>query len=548
LTDQIPQPPSILESVRSLLDKLGQPMSERGAYLLIAKTIKELAGSDYGAVLVYEKNTNRLLLGAVEGYTAGESISLPEVALPERLLKVMSGASRSISVCMSRSSGDFPKEVFPLIDLFEVETAVVSSVFFESRVIGFLVVGWKKGSAQIPPECEETQGLIADSLAIALNNTRKTGLLRRSVEEKDRILSLAPIAILSLDPKGIIRSVNNQMLKFLERKSEDELVGTSVFELGVMNRSGLDALVMQGMEGHPAEKMDVHFVPSQDRAFYLHAKVTPLVSETGDMEGVLLVAMDTSSKVRLENQLERSYEKLTQTYQELERVTKMKSQFIDVVSHELRTPLTVMRGYIDLIESEYAQKLEPKFAQKIRIIKANTDKLYSLVESMLDVSRLEKGSMEIHPEPVRVDAVLEDVTNHRRDEASAKNQSLALEIEGELPLIMGDRRRLRDVFNSLVDNAIKYTPEGGKIQVGSRDEGKLIHVWVKDNGVGIPLENLGRIFDRFYIVASNDLSHPDGRIGLSLPISKGVIEAHGGRLWVESQVGKGSVFHVDLPK
>jgi signal transduction histidine kinase len=84
--------------------------------------------------------------------------------------------------------------------------------------------------------------------------------------------------------------------------------------------------------------------------------------------------------------------------------------------------------------------------------------------------------------------------------------------------------------------------------VSARDEGRMIHVWVKDNGVGIPLENLGKIFDRFHIVTSNDLSHQVDRLGLGLPISKGIVEAHGGRIWVESQVGKGSVFHVDLPK
>jgi signal transduction histidine kinase len=258
--------------------------------------------------------------------------------------------------------------------------------------------------------------------------------------------------------------------------------------------------------------------------------------------------MDVTSKIRLQNQLERSYEKLTQTYQELERVTKMKTQFIDVVSHELRTPLTVMRGYIDLVESEYSAKLEPKFTSRLKIIKANTDKLYALVESMLDVSRLEKGSLQIHLEPVRVDVILEEIVQTRVHDAEEKKQSLTLEVEGKLPLIMADRRRLKDVFNSLVDNAIKYTQDSGRIQVSARDEGRMIHVWVKDNGVGIPLENLGNIFDRFHIVTSNELSHQVNRLGLGLPIAKGIVEAHGGRMWVESQVGKGTVFHVDLPK
>ena len=184
----------------------------------------------------------------------------------------------------------------------------------------------------------------------------------------------------------------------------------------------------------------------------------------------------------------------------------------------------------------------------LKTIRANTDKLYALVESMLDVSRLEKGSLQINVEPTKIDTILEEAVKARSHDAVEKKQSMSLEVEGELPLINADRRRIRDVFNNILDNSIKYTGEGGRVQIGERGEGKIIHVCIRDNGVGIPLENLGKIFDRFYIVASDDLSHQVNRIGLSLPISKGIVEAHGGRLWVESQVGKGSVFHISLPK
>jgi signal transduction histidine kinase len=327
-----------------------------------------------------------------------------------------------------------------------------------------------------------------------------------------------------------------------------DLLGTSVFENRVIMKSGIDQLLAQGMEGHDGEKIDVHVVPSTDKAFYLHCKVTAIRSANGAVERVLLVAMDTSSKVRLQNQLERSYERLTQTFQELERVTKMKSQFIDVVSHELRTPITVLRGYIDLVESDYASKLDRKFASRLGIIKANTDKLYNLVESMLDVSRLEKGSLQIHPEGMRLDTMLEEIAEARKGDYMEKKQSLVFDIDAGLSPVMADRRRLKDVFNNLIDNAIKYTQEGGRIQVGARDEGKMVHLWVKDNGTGIPLDKLGSLFETFHIITSHDLSHQVNRLGLGLPISKGIVEAHGGRIWVESQVGKGSVFHVEIPK
>jgi PAS domain S-box-containing protein len=413
---------------------------------------------------------------------------------------------------------------------------------------GYIAVANKIDSPGFSPDAEAALSAITYAVSFFLEDLKINIRLNAAKKQTDRILSHAPIGIFICDPKGIFESVNRQMLLMLDRESEGELVGTSVFELPLIAKSGLDALLMQGMEGHDGERADVHVVPRSDKALYLHVKVTSLKSERGEIDAILFVAMDVTSKIRLQNQLERSYEKLTQTYQELERVTKMKTQFIDVVSHELRTPLTVMRGYIDLVESEYSSKLDPKFSSRLKIIKTNTDKLYALVENMLDVSRLEKGSLQIHLEPLRIDAILEEIIQTRVHDAEEKKQSLTLEVEGRLPLIMADRRRIKDVFNSLVDNAIKYTQDGGRIQVNSRDEGRMIHVWVKDNGVGIPLENLGKIFDRFHIVASNDLSHQVNRLGLGLPIAKGIVEAHGGRVWVESQVGKGSVFHVDLPK
>lgn len=517
------------------------------AFSIIAGELKEIIGADYSAIALVEPLSTTLKLMGVSGVSLPKGSVLPSISVDElyrRKLIDMKGPTAT----RFNSYAELPGVTHDIASALGIETAVICTIQIHGDFLGYIAIASKKESPPFPPDAESLLVSISDYFAIVVENVRASMDFRRSMEETQRLLSLAPIGIFTCDSKGIFRSINKQMLTILDKGSEEDVVGTSVFEVPEIIKSGLDALITQGMEGHEGEKPDVHIVPRADRAFYLHAKVTPIRSSSGAVESVLFVAMDVSSKVRLQNQLERSYEKLTQTFQELERVTKMKTQFIDVVSHELRTPLTVMRGYIDLVESEYAPKLDSKFASRLGIIKVNTDRLYTLVESMLDVSRLEKGSLQIHLEPAKVDTLLEEVVNMRMKDAEEKKQSLALDIEGKLPLIMADRRRLKDVFTNILDNAIKYTQEGGRIQVGARDEGKMLHVWVKDNGIGIPLENLGKIFDRFNIVTSNDLSHQVDRLGLGLPISKGIVEAHGGRIWIESQVGKGSVFHIDLPK
>jgi len=545
--DELNQRLAVLETINRIHSKLTCAMSFEEGLAAIASELKALVGSDYVALALIQPDTSRLRIVDDTGQSISDIGGMPVVDFYEYVKKRMAESGQPLALRFD-SRSEINGMAYEVAKYYEIDKAIVCSILLRGKYLGYLAVANKKGGPDFAPETDQVLATIAGDVAIAVDSIRASMEVRRAKAEAERMFSIAPIGIMTCDAKGIFTSVNEHMAKLFDKNAEEEIVGTSVFELPLVAKSGLDTIIMQGMEGIEGEKTGVHIVPRADKAFYVHVKVRPIKNEPGDVVGVLMVAMDTTSKVRLENQLERSYEKLTQTYQELERVAKMKSQFIDVVSHELRTPLTVMRGYIDLLDSEYASKLEPKFASRLKIIKANTDKLYSLVESMLDMSRLEKGSLQIHPEPIRIDAILEEIVKARERDVEEKRQVLALEVESKLPLIMGDRRRLKDVFSNIVDNAIKYTPEDGRIQVGARDEGKIIHVWFKDNGIGIPLEQLGKIFDMFHIVTSNELSHQVNRLGLGLPISKGIIEAHGGRIWVESQVGKGSVFHVDLPK
>lgn len=530
-----------------LSDKMRKAGGGDESFVIISDELRAITGADFAAILVYDSDRGLLRVAGMSGASGDWWKSLPMVKSDELVRRRIIQSGELVAYRFEKPD-EIPASFGDLISRLEVEKVMVAPVMHGDEFLGYFTLGNKKGRPDFDQAAERLISGLSVALAMVIDNVKLNNVLRRSRDETENLLNIAPIGILRCDSKGIFKSVNQQLLKMLDKKSPEELIGTSVFELPVMGKSGLDALIIQAMEGHEGEKADVHIVTRPDRAVYLHVKVTPVRSEGGELGEILLVAMDTTSKVRLQNQLERSYEKLTQTYQELERVAKMKTQFIDVVSHELRTPLTVMRGYIDLMETEYSAKLEPKFTARLKTIKANTDRLYSLVENMLDVSRLEKGSLQIASEPVRLDALLEELVQTRKHDTEHKKQTMTIEIEGRLPLIMADRRRLKDVFNNIVDNAIRYTQEGGRIQVCARDEGKMVHVWVRDNGVGIPLENLARIFDRFHIITSNDLSHQVDRLGLGLPISKGIVEAHGGRIWVESQVGKGSVFHVDLPK
>lgn len=547
MANSTPKYAETLDMLFDLSDRLRKAPSSEAAFIVIAEKLKEVSGSDFSAVITLDSERRLLKVVGAAGMPSeiwrSHSGLTPDEAFRRRLT-----SSPELKAFRIDDISQMPESQREIYESLGLGSFLICPVVHRGEFLGYLALANKKGNKRFDELSERIITGLSVSLAMMIDNVNLNAKLRSSRDETEGLLSTAPIGILRCDARGIFKAINRQMLDMLDKRTEDGILGTSVFEMPLISRSGLDSLIMQAMEGRESEKADVHIVTRPDRALYLHVKATPVKSEDGEVREILVVAMDVSAKVRLQNQLERSYEKLTQAYQELERVDKMKTHFIDVVSHELRTPLTVMRGYIDLMESEYTARLDPKFASRLKTIKSNTDRLYSLVESMLDVSRLEKGSLQINPEPVKLDSILEEIVQLRRREADDKKQTLTLEIDGALPLVMADRRRLKDVFNNIVDNAIKYTQEGGRVQVCARDEGKVVHIWIKDNGIGIPLENIGKLFDKFHIVTSNDLSHQVDRLGMGLPISKGIVEAHGGRIWVESQVGRGSVFHVDLPK
>jgi len=362
------------------------------------------------------------------------------------------------------------------------------------------------------------------------------------------VFELAPIGIIICDEDGSVISANNQALLILGCGPDtDALIGGNLVSGDAFKNSGLDTVIKRAIAGEQVDIENLRFRCPSGKSVYLDVRFRSTRSKNGRSRVIGILA-DVTQRIRLQQQLERSYRSLTEAYEELQRIDKMKTRFIDTVSHELRTPLTVMRGYLEMLESGYSDKIDQKVMGKIKAIRANTERLYDLVETMLDVARIEQGAMEIIKQEASIKNLIEEVVASQQGLAHDKHQEITLVLQGELSSAMFDYRKMKDALRNVLNNAIRYTPEGGKIQVGAADEGKMIHIWVKDNGIGIPTSELERIFDRFHIVVAKELSHQVDRMGLGLPMAKGIVDAHGGKIWVESEVGKGSIFHIHIPK
>jgi two-component system OmpR family sensor kinase len=231
--------------------------------------------------------------------------------------------------------------------------------------------------------------------------------------------------------------------------------------------------------------------------------------------------------------------------QQVRTSQQVQRDFLANVSHELKTPLTSIQGFAQaMLDGAVAD--DDSRNRAAQVIYDESDRLRRLVEDLLDLARLDAGQIEFVRQPVNVEALLKSVVDKLVLPAGEKNVELVDRVS-DLPTMVGDGDRLAQVFMNLVDNAIKHTPEGGKVVVRGDTASGWISIHVDDSGAGIPSEDLSRIFERFYQVDKARSGGKGRGVGLGLAISRQIVEAHGGRIVAQSSVGKGSRFTVQLP-
>jgi len=228
------------------------------------------------------------------------------------------------------------------------------------------------------------------------------------------------------------------------------------------------------------------------------------------------------------------------------QVERIKSEFVSMVSHELRTPMTSIKGYIDLLYKEMVGPVSEPQKRFLQIVKENADRLTSLVNDLLDISRIDTGRVSLSIEAKDPLVIVDNVLRDLRPNARERHQTLYNEIKEALPLVRVDPARMTQILTNLVSNAIKYTPTGGWVKVTAQVQGEMVHIHVTDNGIGISKEDQEKLFSRFFR-ADDELVRASNGTGLGLSIAKSFTELHGGQLWFTSELGKGTTFSFSLP-
>lgn len=274
-------------------------------------------------------------------------------------------------------------------------------------------------------------------------------------------------------------------------------------------------------------------------------------SDYSQIDIEVIKALASIAAIAIENsilfmQMRNKTSELENAYEDLKEADYLKSEFVTIASHELRSPLTTIKGYVEIIKDGILGEVQPKIKEKLNIIEREIKNLTLLADDLLDLSRIESKKYPIAKRRFNIKRLVGEVVEDHEINIENKSIRVKINIPKELKYIVADRSAIKRVLNNLIDNAIKNNIINGFVYIVIKKEKGRIHFIIKDTGIGISKKELARIFEKFFI-AESSLSRGRKGIGLGLSIVKGLIEAHEGEVWAESQINKGSEFHFTIP-
>ncbi|MEA3346122.1 MAG: ATP-binding protein [Chloroflexota bacterium] len=370
----------------------------------------------------------------------------------------------------------------------------------------------------------------ANQAAIAVHNARLYQELQEEKQRLDTIIQHSADGVMILDPQCRIREFNHALEEMTGRNA-DRAIGHPCHEvMALKGEDGADicrdfcSLPGEDMEAGDSLYIEGDIQREDGDAITVGITYAPLLDEEGELVNVVANVHDITR------------------FREAE---EMKSTFISIISHELKTPVSLIKGYAGTLRRKDAHWDEETLKQSLAVIEEESDRLNELIDNLLEVSRLQGGGLELNKGEMRLDRLSENVVEKFRPQTN--RHLLTADFPPDFPTIRADYDRMEQVLNNLISNAIKYSPQGGSVQVQGWEEGEWIYVAVSDEGIGISKQEQEHIFDRFYRAEGAMTSKTEGA-GLGLYLVRAIIKAHGGKIWVESEKGHGATFIFALPR
>ena len=401
------------------------------------------------------------------------------------------------------------------------------------RHIGNLYLSDKEGGLEFTQEDEDTLLMFASQAAMAITNARRHREEQRARADLETLVNTCPVGVVVFDAKtGAPSSLNREGRRIVDGlrnpdQSAEELLQTLTYRRADGREISLQEFpIAQALStGETVRAEEIVMQVPDGRSVTTIINATPIRSEEGELESVVVTLQDMTA---------------------LEELERLRAEFLGMVSHELRGPLTSIKGSAATVLGSSTDMEPAVVRQFFRIIEEQADHMHDLVADLLDVARIETGTLPVAPEPAEV-AALVDRARSAFISAGGRN-NLAIEIGPDLPLVMADRLRIVQVLGNLLSNAARHSSESSVITVTAVREGVYVAVSVADEGRGIPSELLPFLFRKFTRIEGDERGSGVLGSGLGLAICKGIVEAHGGRIWAESEgLGMGARFTFTLP-
>lgn len=397
----------------------------------------------------------------------------------------------------------------------------------EDELLGVIYI-FRAGSAAFSRDDQQMLGSFADQAAIAVRNARLYEQVTTEKKLSDAIIEHSADGVMILDADRRVRVINRAFSAMTGWSTEDAIGRPCYQVLALENVDGFDLCQTGGPPVDLPQEGSLYAEGDLSRAGGPRVTVgvtyTPLYDDAGRLTNVIANVHDITR------------------FREAE---EMKSTFISVVSHELKTPVSLIKGYASTLHREDANWDKETLHEGLLVIEEESDRLNNLINNLLDASRIQAGVFKLELSDLSLPKLAAKVVE--RFQVQSPKHQFQVDFPEEFPGVQGDEERIREVIANLLSNAVKYSPEGGLVRVGGWTDAADVTVYVADQGVGIPPGEQDRLFGRFYR-ADSSLRRKTPGAGLGLFLCKAIVEAHGGRMWIRSEEGKGTTVFFTLPR
>ena len=401
-------------------------------------------------------------------------------------------------------------------------------LLYQGDFVGVIFLARDTGMEEFGQEDEETLVMFASQAAMVIANARRYREEQRARNDLETLINISPVGVAVFDAKtGAPVSFNREAVRIVDSLRDPDQSPEQLLEvLSYRRADGREIapfdIAKELIAGDTVRAEEIFIEVPDGRSVTTLVNGTPIRGEDGRIVSVVVTLQDMT---------------------ELEELERLRAEFLAMVSHELRTPLTSVKGSIATLLDPPSALGPTEMRQFFRIIDSQIDRMHVLISDLLDVARIETGTLAVSPEPTDVAILVGEAGNGFRSAGGRHN--IEVELAPDLPWVMADRLRMVQVLGNLLTNAARHSPESSIIRVTAVGEGVHVAVSVSDHGRGIPAESLPHLFRKFSRIESQEQG---GDTGLGLAICKGIVEALGGRIWAESDgPGLGARFTFTLP-